>query len=194
MLICGLCAYVALLDFVAMTDDAYRYASSESLLGFHDFATDMEAPEVYVGENRMVFIGAEPGVKKCTAELVLKDYKQIDVTFKADCAEQFAGTVVHVDLCGEDYDREEQEFTWVLQAGKNTVSGSILIGEDAPEQVQFRIFTLDATQFDVQELSVTTQVEKDLTVRKAVASVIMLSSAVVSLFSFVVAKTMKKRK
>lgn len=177
--VCCLAAYFALLVLVAMTDEAYQYESSEPLLLYSDFTELSNA--VVTDEGVLLAGAAESGVKLCAADLFLRDRTSFDVQFVADCAQEYAGTVLHVDLCGENYDTDEHEFTAVLKSGRNVISGSLQVGENAPEQAQFRIFTLDAAQFEVRDLTVTTVVKKELASAKRIWTVVLLINLSVAL-------------
>lgn len=186
MLVSGVAAYFALLALAVMTDEEHRYKASEPLLLYSDF-TDVS--NVAVTDDSLIFDGAaESGVKLCTADLSLRDRASFDIQFVADCAEEYAGAVLHVDLCGENYDTDAQEFTTVLNAGKNLISCTLRTGENAPEQAQFRIFTLDAAQFEVRDLTVTTMVKKELSMVSYVWAALLLISLSVALVAWRIGK------
>ena len=88
------------------------------------------------------------------AYLSLRELESIYVQFVVDCPAEYAGNVLHVDLLGDNYDNDEQEYQLTLDAGINEAALFLDPGENPPEDVMLRFFTLDMAEYAVENLQV----------------------------------------
>ncbi len=121
------------------------------LLRIEDFTS-------FRGETAKVplwFDNATPGTAVgYSAELQLENLGGVHVLCSFECPEECAGGILHVDLYNADagYDSDEQEYSFVLQAGVNDVSFSLAPGEAHPQMAWLRIFTLDSARYNISDL------------------------------------------
>lgn len=108
-----------------------------------DFAVTVGEGGTQVKGDALLFTSSG-GLQVFSAPISLTDSDAVSVSFTVNCAESSAGKILHVDLCGDGYDREECEFTYSLQSGENTVSGQLLYGDGHPSSCNLRIFSTDA--------------------------------------------------
>lgn len=147
--------YLVVLVLVNFTHTTKYAASGESLIHNEEF-------EVWAGEDKtwadnagLHFQDAQGSEKALAAPISLESLQQIQVSFCAQCPENFAGTaVLHVDLWADGYDADDQEFTVELKAGKNEIEQVIDKGDNAPQEAYARVFCLDPVQCDISDLSV----------------------------------------
>lgn len=150
-------SYLAILVLISHIRGPVQYQrlTSQPLLATTDFiATNDEGIYEITGETIPIKNDATGVPAVYAAELTLSGLERISVSFWIDCPETYAGTTLHVDLCGENYDSDEQEYQAVLTPGVNQLSFCIEPGENAPEQANFRIFTLEPADYTVQDLEV----------------------------------------
>lgn len=131
-----------------------KVRESNTVVEYSDFYVTTGNGDVHVDESVLSFTGTEAGAKVCAAYISLEGIERINVQFEINCPIESVGSIVHVDLCTEGYDSDEQEFIAVLQPGRNVISGQLIPGQSAPEWVQLRIFTLDPAGYDVNCLRI----------------------------------------
>lgn len=88
-----------------------------------------------------------------SAPVLLKGIQGVAIQFSLDCPEELAGTAIHIDLCAEGYDSDEQEYVATLLVGKNRVSCVLDKGENAPDEAHLRIFTLESAEYVIHDLT-----------------------------------------
>lgn len=161
LVIGGIVFYLGLLAFITVTDASNKYDQIDNLLSYSDFSVSAGEKDAHILEDALAFTGSQPGDKVFSASVQLTEIELIQVEFTVTCLEQSAGTTLHVDLCAENYDSDEQEFTATLQAGENVISGIISVGANAPDEAKLRIFTLDPAGYDARNLSIAALNEVD---------------------------------
>lgn len=147
-------ALLTLISFVRAPEEAR--AVGESLVKYENFEVTAEDSRAWVDANGLHFNDPEDTGKVFSTEIALRDLQQIMVSFRVDCPAELEGTaILHVDLCAQGYDSEEQEFIVELMAGQSEVITQMIDkGSAAPDEAQLRIFCLDAVQCDVSNVNV----------------------------------------
>lgn len=149
--------YLAILTLISHVCGPVQYQrlTAQPVLVPADFtATNYEGTYEITGETIPVKNDAAGAPAVYAAELTLSGIERISVSFWLDCPETYAGTTLHVDLWGENYDSDEQEYQAVLTPGVNQFSFFLEPGENAPEQANLRIFTLEPADYAVQDLEI----------------------------------------
>ena len=147
--------YMALMTVVSHIRGPQRYEviSDMPLLD----ASDFTAFDGASAEKALKLSNQAPGTAVgYLAQLPLIGLERIHISFEVDCPAEYSGGMLILDLYNYEsgYDSEEQEYRLTLQEGLNEVSVSLEPGEAAPEQAQFRVFTLDAAGYEVRNLQV----------------------------------------
>lgn len=135
------------------SDEDVMQWNGESILNVDNF-TATEGENARIEQDTLVFDSMEPETELFAAPLELRKLNKIGIRFRVFCPEEFTGSTLFVDLCAENYDRDEQGFSFTLKTGVNEIHQVIDKGEDAPDFAQLRVFSLDAAQYRVEELSV----------------------------------------
>lgn len=189
-IVLAVCLYLALLSLISFVRAPAEYvAVGDSIVRNEDFAVEAEAGRAWADANGLHFRDGESTTKKFSTMVSLKDLQRIQVKFTVDCPEEFAGTaVLHVDLCADGYDTDEQEFTIELKAGQDQVTQMIDKGGSAPEEAQLRLFCLDAAQCDIVGLNVQVLEKIDRTGKTICAAII----AAILLFSLLAVEMVKR--
>lgn len=185
--------YLALLMYITSTEPSNQYKLSENLLKYTDFTITAGEGDVQVREDALAFIGGSAGDKVCAANISLAEIEQLYVEFTINSLEHTAGTTMHVDLCAADYDSDEQEFIAIIQTGDNTISGILTPGPNAPEEAQFRIFTLDPAGYDVRNLNVQNMTAVDNSIWVVMSSALMGLGALLCVYALLCRQSNKKR-
>lgn len=151
-----ICIYFALLSLVSFVRASKENAVvREHLVRNENFIVEAGDGRAWVDTDGLHFNDLESTEKKFSAPISLKEFQQIQVEFFVDCPQAFTrSAVLHVDLCTDGYDSDEQEFIVELKKGQNKITKVIDKGSSAPEEAQFRIFCLDAVQCDISNLNV----------------------------------------
>ncbi len=134
---------------------------SSSLVNYKDFFVQSGNGSVYVAKDALVFQSGDNEAKTFAAALQLQDLQRIKVLFSVDCSENNAGTNLHVDLCTDGYDTNEQETVINLQLGLNQIDVILDKGENAPESAYLRFFTLAPANYQVKDLLVLAMTKKN---------------------------------
>lgn len=152
----ALLLYFALLTLISFgRAPAEGKALGESLVKNENFEVEAQESRAWADADGLHFSDSEETTKVFSNVIALRGFQQIMVSFRVNCPEEWDGNAtLHVDLCAEGYDTDEQEFTVELTAGENKITRIINKGNNAPDEAQFRIFCLDAVQCDVSDLTV----------------------------------------
>lgn len=127
----------------------------ESLVTSTDFEITAKDGYAWINDSGLHFSDPEGTEKIFLAWIDLNEFQKLRVRFIARCPEDFIGTAeLHVDLCADGYDADEQEFVIRLKAGENEVDQVLDKGGNAPDKAQLRIFCLDAAWCEITGLSV----------------------------------------
>ena len=90
----------------------------------------------------------------CSVEISSPNVRAVAVELTLNCAAGYEGGTLCIDLCGKDYDNQEQEHQEVLQAGTKKLSVLLPTGEAPPDTYDLRIFTLDRCDMTIEGLEV----------------------------------------
>ena len=150
--------YFCILNVISHVKAPMQYIvdADSLLLQAEDFAPLSAAGGEKI-ENKLSFVNIVQGTAVgYVADLQLTNLEWISASFQIDCPNEFAGGTIFVDLCNgeQGYDNPEQEQSFKLEAGINTLSCQIYKGDIAPSKAQLRIITLDRANFMVEQLKV----------------------------------------
>lgn len=175
LIIVGVILYFSVLGLALVTDPEFMPGRSENLIQYSDFSI-ISGTGSQITEDGLVF-SEDQYESVFSAAMPSAEMEEITVEFVINCPESYRGSVLHVDLFGDNYDAAEQEFTVTLDYGTNEVSNNIPITGNVPDALQLRIFTLEPAEYSLTELSVTAVVPGDRPVGTAVAMIFSVVSA-----------------
>ena len=137
----------------------------------------------YHSDVRNINLENEAGLVSgiCT-EIPLAGVEEIQVSFYVRSDQNTLGSILVVDLCAPDYDRQEQE-QWVSidQKGK-AVSVLLKPGSDAPQYAFLRVFTTDRLSCVISDLEVCLWGQTTFAVFYAVGAIALLLLGLIVLF------------
>lgn len=155
IIVLALSIYFTLLTLISLTKASEYAATGENLVSCEGFSIWAGEGMAWADQTGLYFRDEQGSEKVFAALIPLNHLQQLQVRFNAFCPEELAGTaILHVDLCADGYDADEQEFVIELKAGQNEVKQVIDKGGSAPDEAYFRVFCLDAVQCDITDLSV----------------------------------------
>lgn len=157
---------LSVISFVRATEQCQK--SKDPLLTYSDFFVVVGESEATASEDSLVFHSKDAVDKVFSAGLSLQNLESIWVEFVVNCPEEYQGSVLHVDLWADGYDNSEQEFETILKVGKNKIAGVLHKGDHAPDEAQFRIFSLDPGEYSVEELFISKAVKPNRSIKTGV--------------------------
>lgn len=175
LVITGIILYFSVLGLALVTDPEFMSSKSDNFVNYNDFSV-LFGKNSHVSEAELVFSDQEDGTMFYTI-LPATDMEEITVRFTLNCPENYAGTMLFVDLYGNEYDFPEQEFMVILNQGINEVCESIPITGNIPDELQMRLYTLGPAEYSLVDLSVTTVVPAHRPVGTGVALLFTAISA-----------------
>ena len=164
-----LAIYFSVLAVVSFIRAPEQYQkSTEQLLTYSDFSVSAGQNDATVSDTALVFHSKDAIDKVFSTRISLQNIESIWVEFIVNCPEPYQGSILHVDLWADGYDNSEQEFETILKVGKNKIAGVLHKGDHAPDEAQFRIFSLDPGEYSVEELFVSKAVKPNRSIKTGV--------------------------
>ena len=154
----GIVFYFALLNIISHVRGPIPYQIEETtpLVEMEEFQPFFDMGAV-VTEKALPIINVSEGVAAgYQTEVLLIDVDAINIQFQVNCPADEAGSILHVDLYNAEaeYDNPEQEQEITLQEGWNEIQFDLLKGDQAPDTAYLRLFTLNAVNYQIENMEI----------------------------------------